>query len=69
MKAKPKKLVRKLPPKKAKAVVKRSAAKPLVVPIVAVKPKKAPVLRVTADGVRLSRVQVSPEGVVLKVLD
>lgn len=62
MKAK-KELVRKLPPPKKVAVAPAVPA-----PVVA-KPKKAAVLRTTADGVRLSRVLVSPEGVVLKVLN
>lgn len=73
MKTKAKKLVRKLPPpkkvaRKVPAAKKAKVAKPVAAPVVVAEPKDL-VLRTTPDGIRLSRVQVSPEGIVLKVLD
>lgn len=66
--AKAKKLVRKLPPpKKSKLVV--SVRKPPAVAPEAVPAKPAPELRTTREGVILSKVVVSPEGVILKVED
>lgn len=42
---------------------------PPSVEVLAEKPVVTPVLRVTAEGVVLSKVVVSPEGVILKVED
>lgn len=51
-----------------KPVAKASKERVKTALVVEARPKKEPVLRVDREGVRLSRVQVSPEGVVLKVL-